>query len=140
MQGLGGSVHVVPPMEIAHAYVAPKAGTLRAAVGLPVLVAGRINQPQIAEAVLAAGQADMCGMTRAMISDPEMPNKARDGRVDDIRACIGCNQACIGHYHMGYGISCIQNPVAGREVRYGRTEQGRNVETGFSSRAAGRRG
>ena len=49
MQGLGGSVHVVPPMEIAHAYVAPKAGTLRAAVGLPVFVAGRINQPQIAE-------------------------------------------------------------------------------------------
>ena len=123
MQGLGGSVHVVPPMEIPHAYVAPQAGTLRAAVGLPVFVAGRINQPQIAEAVLAAGQADMCGMTRAMISDPEMANKARDGRVDDIRACIGCNQACIGHYHMGYAISCIQNPATGREVRYGGTHK-----------------
>lgn len=119
MQGLGGSVHVVPPMEIAHAYVAPKAGALRAAVGLPVFVAGRINQPQIAEAVLAAGQADMCGMTRAMISDPEMPNKARAGRMDDIRACIACNQACIGHYHMGVGISCIQNPVTGRERTLG---------------------
>ncbi|MGD9885121.1 MAG: FAD-dependent oxidoreductase [Reyranella sp.] len=119
MQGLGGSVHVVPPMELAHAYVAPKAGTLRAAVGLPVLVAGRINQPQIAEAVLAAGQVDMCGMTRAMISDPEMPNKARAGRTDDIRACIACNQACIGHYHMGVGISCIQNPVTGRERQLG---------------------
>ena len=119
MQGLGGSVHVVPPMEIEHAYVAPKAGTLRAAVGLPVFVAGRINQPQIAEAVLAAGQADMCGMTRAMISDPEMPNKARTGHIDDIRACIACNQACIGHYHMGVGISCIQNPVTGRERTLG---------------------
>jgi 2,4-dienoyl-CoA reductase-like NADH-dependent reductase (Old Yellow Enzyme family)/thioredoxin reductase len=119
MQGLGGSVHVVPPMEIEHAYVAPKAGTLRAAVGLPVFVAGRINQPQIAEQVLAAGFADMCGMTRAMISDPEMPNKAREGRLDDIRACIACNQACIGHYHMGYGISCIQNPVTGRERKLG---------------------
>jgi 2,4-dienoyl-CoA reductase-like NADH-dependent reductase (Old Yellow Enzyme family)/thioredoxin reductase len=119
MQGLGGSVHVVPPMEIAHAYVAPRAGTLRAAVGLPVFVAGRINQPQIAEAVLAAGQADLCGMTRAMISDPEMPNKARAGRIDDIRACIACNQACIGHYHMGVGISCIQNPVTGRERQLG---------------------
>ena len=119
MQGLGGSVHVVPPMEIGHAYVAPKAGTLRTAVGLPVFVAGRINQPQIAEGVLAAGQADMCGMTRAMISDPEMPNKAREGRIDEIRACIACNQACIGHYHMGYGISCIQNPVSGRELKLG---------------------
>ena len=119
MQGLGSSIHVVPPMEIEHAYVAPKAGTLHAAVGLPVLVAGRINQPQIAESVLAAGQADMCGMTRAMISDPEMPNKARAGKLDDIRACIACNQACIGHYHMGVGISCIQNPVTGREHRLG---------------------
>lgn len=131
MQGLGGSIHVVPPMEIAHAYVAPQAGSLRAAVGLPVFVAGRINQPQIAEAVLAAGQADMCGMTRAMISDPEMPNKAREGRIDDIRACIGCNQACIGHYHMGYSISCIQNPVTGREVRYGRKEKARAAKRVF---------
>ncbi len=119
MAGLGGSIHVVPPMEIAHAYVAPKAGSLRAAVGLPVFVAGRINQPQTAEAVLAAGQADMCGMTRAMISDPDMASKAKAGRLDDIRACIACNQACIGHYHAGYSISCIQNPVTGREVALG---------------------
>jgi len=115
MAGLGGSVHVVPPMEIAPGYVAPRAATLKAATGLTVFVAGRINQPQLAEQILAAGQADMCGMTRAMISDPEMPNKARTGRLDEIRACIGCNQACIGHFHQGYSISCIQNPVTGRE-------------------------
>ena len=118
MAGLGGSIHVVPPMDIAHAYVAPKAATLRAAVGLPVFVAGRINQPQIAEEVLAKGQADMCGMTRALISDPEMPAKARTGRTDDIRACIACNQACIGHYHAGTSISCIQYPESGRERRF----------------------
>ena len=69
--------------------------------------------------MLAAGQADMCGMTRAMISDPEMANKAKAGRLDDIRACIACNQACIGHYHAGYSISCIQNPAAGRELHLG---------------------
>ncbi len=119
MAGLGGSIHVVPPMEVATGYVAPQAGTLRAAVGLPVFVAGRINQPQIAEQILRDGLADMCGMTRAMISDPEMANKAQAGRIDDIRACIGCNQACIGHYHQGYPISCIQNPVTGREVKLG---------------------
>lgn len=117
MAGHGGSIHVVPPMGIPPAYVAPQAAALRAATGLPVFVAGRINQPQIAEAVLRAGQADMCGMTRAMISDPEMPNKAREGRFDDIRACIACNQACIGHFHAGYGISCIQNPLTGREAK-----------------------
>jgi 2,4-dienoyl-CoA reductase-like NADH-dependent reductase (Old Yellow Enzyme family) len=119
MSGLGGSIHVVPPMEVHSGYVAPQAGSLRARVGLPVFVAGRINQPQVAEAILTQGLADMCGMTRATISDPDMPNKAREGRPDDIRACIACNQACIGHFHQGYAISCIQNPVTGREASLG---------------------
>lgn len=117
MAGLGASVHVVPPMEVAPGYVAPHAAAIRAAVKVPVFVAGRINQPQIAEGILATGQADMCGMTRALIVDPDMPRKASDGQVDDIRACIGCNQACIGHFHTGSPISCIQNPRTGREFR-----------------------
>ena len=119
MMGPGGSVHVVPPMQIEHAYTAPSAGEIKAVVDKTVMVAGRINQPQLAEQVLVAGQAHMCGMTRAMISDPEMPNKALAGKLDDIRACIGCNQACIGHYHMGVDISCIQNPISGREITLG---------------------
>lgn len=118
MAGPQGSIHVVPPMEIATAYVAPHAARIRAAVPVPVFVAGRINQPQIAESVLAAGQADMCGMTRALITDPDMPRKARDGQADAIRACIGCNQGCIGHFHAGHSISCLQNPVTGRERRF----------------------
>ena len=121
MSGLAGSVHVVPPMQIEHGYVAPMAAALKAGgVTLPVFVAGRINQPQMAEAILASGQADMCGMTRAMIADPEMARKAESGRLDDIRACIGCNQACIGHMQMGVGISCIQHPETGRERLYGK--------------------
>lgn len=119
MMGPGGSVHVVPPMQIEHAYTAASAGEIRAVMDKTIMVAGRINQPQLAEQVLAAGQAHMCGMTRAMISDPEMPNKARAGALDDIRACIACNQACIGHYHMGVDISCIQNPLSGREITLG---------------------
>lgn len=117
MAGPGGSIHVVPPMSIAPGYVAPQAGTIRSAIDVPVFVAGRINQPQIAEEILSKGLADMCGMTRAMISDPDMAVKAAAGRLDDIRACIGCNQACIGHFHAGYSISCIQNPMTGREAR-----------------------
>jgi 2,4-dienoyl-CoA reductase-like NADH-dependent reductase (Old Yellow Enzyme family) len=119
MMGLGGSVHVVPPMFIDHAYTAPHAGIIKREVRQSVLVTGRINQPQLAEQVLTLGQADMCGMTRALISDPDMPNKALSGRLDDIRACIGCNQACIGHYHQGVRISCIQHPVSGRELVLG---------------------
>ena len=117
MAGLGSSIHVVPPMEVDAAYVAPKAALIRAAVSVPVFVAGRINQPQIAEAVLEARQADMCGMTRALIADPDMPNKAKNGQTDEIRACIGCNQGCSGHQHAGYSVTCIQNPRTGREAR-----------------------
>ncbi|MFT7673712.1 MAG: 2,4-dienoyl-CoA reductase-like NADH-dependent reductase (Old Yellow Enzyme family) [Gammaproteobacteria bacterium] len=119
MMGLAGSVHVVPPMFIEHAYTAPYAEKIKREVRQSVLVTGRINQPQLAEQVLAQGQADLCGMTRALISDPEMPNKARAGKFDDIRACIGCNQACIGHYHQGVRISCIQHPITGRELTLG---------------------
>jgi len=117
---LTGSVHIVPPMTVEGGYVAPYAAAVKARVASPVFVAGRINQPQIAEQVLRSGQADMCGMTRAMICDPEMANKAREGRIDDIRACIACNQACIGHMLMGYPISCIQHPETGRERTLGR--------------------
>lgn len=112
----GGAIHIVPPMTVKNAYMAPFAAKVRERIRIPVFVAGRINQPQEAEAVLSNGQADVCGMTRALISDPEMPNKAMQGRVDDIRACIGCNQACIGHFQMGLPISCIQNPQSGREI------------------------
>lgn len=116
---LGGAVHIVPPMAYQAAYLANDARVVREALSIPVFVAGRINQPQEAEAVIAGGAADMCGMTRALIADPDMPNKARAGQSEDIRACIACNQACIGHFHRGYPISCIQHPETGRELRYG---------------------
>lgn len=116
---LGGSIHTVPPMFIETGYVAPYAATVKQKVGVPVFVAGRINQPQQAEEIVATGQADMIGMTRAQICDPAMAGKAEAGRIDDIRACIGCNQACIGHMHMGVGISCIQHPESGRELIFG---------------------
>ena len=114
-----GAIHIVPPMIVDNAYVAPFAAIVKANVKRPVFVAGRINQPQIAEQVLASGQADLCGMTRAQICDPAMARKTKEGRLDDIRACIGCNQACIGHFHLGYPISCIQFPESGRELEYG---------------------
>lgn len=116
---LGGAIHIAPPMYIANNYVAPFSEKVKKMVDIPVMVTGRINQPQDAEKIIAAGQADLCGMTRALICDPEMPAKAARSEFDDIRACIGCNQACIGHFHMGMPISCIQHPVTGRELTYG---------------------
>lgn len=116
---LGGAVHIAPPMAIAAAYLAPTAAGFKARLHIPLFVTGRINQPQEAEQIIANGQADVCGMTRALICDPLMPEKTVGGRVEDVRACIACNQACIGHFHKGYPISCIQHPETGRELRYG---------------------
>ncbi len=116
---LAGSDHIVPPMTMPNAYTAPLAAAAKARVRVPVLVAGRVNQPQEAEHILELGQADAVAMTRALISDPLLPAKAAAGRLDEIRACVGCNQACIGHFHAGYPISCIQYPESGRELWYG---------------------
>lgn len=116
---LSGSVHIAPPMYEDAGYTAPLGAAIKERTGLTTIVTGRINQPQDAEQIIASGQADMCGMTRAMICDPEMGGKAQAGKLDDIRACIACNQACIGHFHDGYPISCIQNPISGRELSLG---------------------
>lgn len=117
---LAGSNHIVPPMTMANAYTAPLAAAAKGVLSIPVLVAGRVNQPQEAEHILELGQADAVAMTRALISDPLLPGKAAAGRLDEIRACVGCNQACIGHFHAGFPISCIQYPESGRELEFGR--------------------
>lgn len=117
---LVGSDHISPEMGFANGFVAPRAQRMKGVVQVPVFVAGRINQPQEAERILALEQADACIMTRALICDPLLPRLAFEGRPDHIRACIGCNQACIGHFHLGYPISCIQHPETGRELRFGK--------------------
>lgn len=116
---LAGSDHIVPPMTFAPGYTASASRAVKQVVPCPVIVAGRINQPQDAELILERGDADATAMTRALICDPELPGKAEAGRLHEIRACIGCNQACIGHFHAGYPISCIQYPETGRELTYG---------------------
>ena len=116
---LAGSDHIVPPMGTPTAYLAPLGRRVKQVVAVPVMIAGRIVAPQDAEAVLAAGDADATVMTRALICDPLLPEKAAVGDVEGIRACIGCNQACIGHFHAGYPISCVQRPETGRELEYG---------------------
>ncbi len=113
-----GGVHVTAPMAVPPGYIAPYARAIRSAVDLPVIATGRINEPRIAERLLAEGAADLCGMTRALICDPELAAKAREGRSDTIRVCIACNQACIGHGAKGAPISCIQYPESGREQTF----------------------
>ena len=100
-------------------YTIPLAAGIREKIKLPVFCTGRINDPVMAEKVLAAGQADMIGMCRGLICDPFLPRKAQEGRLEDIRSCIACNQGCIGRIGMNKSLGCVQNPAVGREKEWG---------------------
>jgi 2,4-dienoyl-CoA reductase-like NADH-dependent reductase (Old Yellow Enzyme family)/thioredoxin reductase len=92
---------------------------IKACVGaLPVVTCGRVETPEQAEAILADGRADLIGLCRPLIADPEWPLKAMTGRRDEIRYCIACNQ-CWGWVTEGRPIACVVNPAAGREVECG---------------------
>ncbi|MDI9569241.1 MAG: FAD-dependent oxidoreductase [Pseudomonadota bacterium] len=97
------------------------AGAIRGVVGIPVIAANRINDPFTAEKILAAGQADLVGMARPLLADPELPNKAQAGRTDEIVPCIACSR-CLGeilaiykNWGAGANVFCSVNPLAGRE-------------------------
>jgi len=100
-------------------YTVPLAAGIRESVKLPVFCTGRINDPVMAEKVLAAGQADMIGMCRALICDPFLPKKAEEGRMEEIRYCVADNQGCIGRMGVNKLLGCIQNPAVGLEARWG---------------------
>ena len=110
-----GLAEAVPSMWFKTGIWVEWAAEVKRNVDLPVLIAGRITDPLQAEWILAEGKADLIGMTRAMIADPHMPNKAKEGRLDDIRPCIGSNQGCVGRLLHGKTVGCIHNPVVGRE-------------------------
>nr|WP_288498803.1 NADPH-dependent 2,4-dienoyl-CoA reductase [uncultured Pseudomonas sp.] len=85
---------------------------LKGEVGIPLCTTNRINTPEVAEQVLAEGDADMVSMARPFLADPEFVNKAAAGRADEINTCIGCNQACLDHTFGGKLTTCLVNPRA----------------------------
>jgi len=89
---------------------------LKEAVKIPVIASNRINAPEIAEAILARGDADMVSLARAFLADEAFANKAKAGDRAGINICIACNQACLDHYFINQSASCVVNPRAGRET------------------------
>ena len=85
---------------------------MKASIGIPLITTNRINMPEVAEAVLARGDADMVSMARPMLADPEWVAKARSGRASLINPCIACNQACLDHVFENRRASCLMNPRA----------------------------
>lgn len=89
---------------------------VRESLSIPVITSNRINMPQVAEEVLARGDADMVSMARPFLADPEFVLKAQQDRADEINTCIGCNQACLDHVFGGKLTSCLVNPRACHET------------------------
>ncbi|MBN1614574.1 MAG: FAD-dependent oxidoreductase [Deltaproteobacteria bacterium] len=107
---------LIPPYGTPMALNAEFAGRLKQTLKVPILVGHRIPDPLVAEQVLRAGQADLIGMGRALLADPDLPRKASEGRLDEIIPCIGCNQGCVGRLmEQRLTASCLVNPTAGRE-------------------------
>jgi 2,4-dienoyl-CoA reductase-like NADH-dependent reductase (Old Yellow Enzyme family) len=118
---LRGAAGIVPPPPVTHRSVIDAARGLPRAV--PLILTGRFTEPEAADEAIRSGRADAVGMTRALITDAELPRKLRENRAEEVLRCIGCN-ACIAHYHDGTGIACTQNPRTGRERRMPRRRDG----------------
>jgi 2,4-dienoyl-CoA reductase (NADPH2) len=86
-------------------------------VDIPVISCNRINDPFVAEEVLTEGIADLVGVARGLIADPEFVKKAREGRPEEIRRCVACNQRCFDHVFQGLPVGCVVNPRAGKELQ-----------------------
>src|SRR6202012_2910268 len=116
--GIGWHEARVPPIvtSVPRAAFASLTARLKAAVGVPVIASNRINTPEIGEALIADGAADLVSMARPLLADPEFVRKTAEGRAHEINTCIACNQACLDHTFRNQRASCLVNPRAGRET------------------------
>ncbi|WP_462184778.1 oxidoreductase [Acinetobacter baumannii] len=98
-------------------------------ISIPVIASNRINMPETAEEILAAGKADMIQMARPLLADAFWANKTATNRVDEINTCIACNQACLDHAFKNKRVSCLVNPRAGHETElvYFKTKQPKRI-------------
>lgn len=96
---------------------------IKQAVHIPVITVGRYTEPQYAELMVEEGRADLVAFGRQSIADPNLPQKAKDGKLDLLLPCIGCLQGCVPHMFKGEAITCLVNPLVGREMELFPAEQ-----------------
>ena len=111
---------IIPNVFFADKLGAPHAEALKQVVKhAKVQCESHVRTPENANYIVASGQADMVSIVRGQIADPHLVNKAKEGRAEDIRPCLSCNQMCWGRRYRDYWISCLINPSAGREFEWG---------------------
>ncbi|MCU1595682.1 MAG: NADH:flavin oxidoreductase/NADH oxidase [Frankiales bacterium] len=103
-------------MQVPPGYAMFIPSAIREAVSIPVVGVGRFKDPVQADRALQAGQADLIGVVRGQIADPDFVRKARSGSAQDIRTCLSCNQECVGRMGLNRWLGCIENPRTGREA------------------------
>jgi len=114
---------VVPPANFSPAWRVHLAEGIKQAVSVPVVTTGRIQSPELAESILREGKADLIGLGRALICDPEFPSKITQGKANEIRWCIACNQGCINRLRTldlegNSLVTCLLNPMVGHEREF----------------------
>jgi len=132
-----------PPVYQEHGLYLPLTEKLKKSVNVPVLAAGRMEIPEVAEKALADGKADMVALGRGLLTDPSWVRKVEHGKPEHIRPCIGCHDGCLGRLIRSKPLSCAVNPAAGRESAYRLTptDEPKNVMIvggGISGLEAGR--
>ena len=105
---------ICQPMFMEKACLADAAAVIKKALRIPVMTVGRINDPLVADAIIRDGKADLVCIGRGLLADPEMPKKAQEGKLDDIRICIACNTCMESIFRKGR-VECLVNPTLGRE-------------------------
>jgi 2,4-dienoyl-CoA reductase-like NADH-dependent reductase (Old Yellow Enzyme family)/thioredoxin reductase len=106
----------VPPYYMAEKPNQYNASEIKKCVSVPVFCPGKLFTPEIAEEILQSGAADFVGLGRVQLADPDFMKKTAEGRVDEIVHCIGCNSGCVNHIFTKEPVSCVFNPIAGRET------------------------
>lgn len=112
------AVWIIQPMAMPRACLADLARGIKSVVKIPVISVGRYNDPEVAEKVLEEGKADLIAFGRELLTDPEMPKKISEGRLDEVRKCIACCQGCIDELFQDHPIGCTVNARTGFETQF----------------------
>lgn len=108
---------IVPPSYTKNGWIVDMAKEVKQICHIPVITVGRINDPILADSIIRSGKADLTAMGRASLTDPAMPNKAKNGSLNEIRRCIGCNYGCLEALAAQNPIKCVLNPALGNEAQ-----------------------
>ena len=120
--------YMLPPAAVKRGESGHLASELKKVVNIPVINVGRYNDPYLAEAAIKAGRCDMISMGRQSLADPLFPKKAKEGAVDHIRRCIGCQIGCVENLYRGTTINCTMNPRIGHEYEYRQLDETRTAK------------